>query len=206
VHRRATSVGRTVQIGRHARLVKSIALCKCRAVSEHRVIVDWMGERIETLADLFPSELRAVIVGINPAPPSVAAGHYYQGRQGQRFFARLRQAGVLETSKGYEDDAGMAAGIGFTDIVKRPTSNASTLTPAEIREGVRLLSAKLEAVRPPTLIFPFRAAAVELVGRFDGNGWLRPTFAGSRLFVMPGPYEKTASASPTIASLRAGFV
>lgn len=53
---------------------------------------------------------------------SVAAGHYYQGRLGQRFYSRLRAAGLLpEQDKGFADDAAFAADIGFTDIIKRPT-------------------------------------------------------------------------------------
>jgi double-stranded uracil-DNA glycosylase len=171
----------------------------------HRVTVEWVGERIETLADLFPVEPRAVCVGINPAPRSVEAGHYYQGRQGQRFFARLRQAEVLDPiSDGFEDDAAVAAGIGFTDVVKRPTPSADLLTSAEKRHGVKLLAEKLEKVHAPVVIFPFKAAAVELVGKFEGNGWLRQGFAGSRLFVMPGPYESAATAALTLASLRSG--
>ena len=164
-----------------------------------------MGEQIETLADLFPDAPRAVCVGINPAPRSVAAGHYYQGRQGQRFFARLQQTEVVELpSEGFEDDAAVAAGIGFTDVVKRPTPRADQLTNAEKRHGVDLLAEKLGRLRAPVAIFPFKAAAVELVGRFEGNGWLRQEFAGSRLFVMPGPYESAATAALTLASLRSG--
>jgi TDG/mug DNA glycosylase family protein len=169
------------------------------------VTVDWMGEQIETLADLFPPEPRAVCVGINPAPRSVEAGHYYQGRQGQRFFGRLRQAEVLgAVSDGFEDDAALAAGIGFTDVLKRPTPSADLLTSAEKRHGVELLAEKLAAVRAPVIIFPFKAAAVELVGRFEDNGWLRQEFAGSRLFVMP-PYDSATTAAPTLASLRSGI-
>ena len=44
----------------------------------HRIVADWMGTTVETLADLMPASPRAVIVGVNPAPSSVAAGHYYQ--------------------------------------------------------------------------------------------------------------------------------
>ncbi len=168
--------------------------------------MEWMGERIETLADLFPPTPRAICVGINPAPRSVTAGHYYQGRQGQRFFARLCQAGVLAaTGEGFEDDAAVAAGIGFTDVVKRPTPSADLLTTPEKRYGVRVLAEKLERLGPTVLIFPFKAAAVALIGRFEGNGWIGREFAGSRLFVMPGPYEKTATAAPTITSLFVGL-
>jgi len=52
----------------------------------HRVQVEWMGETVESLEDLLRPGLRIVCVGINPAPVSVAAGHYYQGRLGQGFW------------------------------------------------------------------------------------------------------------------------
>lgn len=172
----------------------------------HRVTMDWMGEQVETLADLFPPEPRAICVGINPAPTSVAAGHYYQGRHGQRFFGRLRQAGILNgVIDGFEDDAAVADRIGFTDVVKRPTATAALLTTREMRHGKMLLVEKLGKIDAPVLIFSFKAAAAELIGPFEGNGWLRQTFAGARLFVMPGPYETKTTATPTIASLRAGL-
>lgn len=165
-----------------------------------------MGTEVETLADLFPHTPRAVCVGINPAPGSVAAGHYYQGRQGLRFFARLRQASALSSVyNGFEGDAALESGIGFTDVVKRPTANADLLTAAERRHGAELLADKLRDVRAPVLIFPFKAAAVELIGRFEGNGWLATEFAGSRLYVMPGRYESATTAAPTIASLLPGL-
>lgn len=171
-------------------------------MESHRVTVDWMGAQVETLADLLPPHPRMVCVGINPAPTSVAVGHYYQGRQGQRFFARMVQAGVLEpVGDGFEDDAAVAAGIGFTDLVKRPTGRADDVSPDELRHGRGLLERKLSGIGDPVLIFPFKAASAALVGRFDGNGWLEQTFAGCRLFVMPGPYEQRASADSTIATL-----
>ena len=42
-----------------------------------------MGEEIETLEDMLAPGLRAVCVGINPAPRSVRAGHYHQGTLGR---------------------------------------------------------------------------------------------------------------------------
>ncbi len=90
-----------------------------------------MGEQVETLADLLRPGLRAVVIGINPSPVSVAAGHYYQGQLGQRFYRRLHEAGVIDLSAaGFEDDLAFATGIGFTDVVKRPTSRADGLDPA----------------------------------------------------------------------------
>src|SRR4051794_28870307 len=106
--------------------------------------MDWMGNQIDTLDDLLPVPVRAVCVGINPAPVSVAAGHYFQGRQGQRFFARLRQAGVLlDPRSDFEDDDAFACGIGFTDVVKRPTPSAKDVSSVELRHGADHLAAKL---------------------------------------------------------------
>jgi hypothetical protein len=68
-----------------------------------------------------------------------------------------------------------------------------------------LLADKLAEIHAPVLIFPFKAAAVELTGRFDGNGWLLRGFGPSRPFVMSGAYESTKTAAPTIASLRPGL-
>lgn len=89
--------------------------------------------------------------------------------------------------------------------MKRPTASADELTAAERRHGATVLAEKLARVDAPVLIFPFKATAIELVGAFDGNGWLRRDLMGSRMFVMPGPYESTATATPTIASLLPGL-
>jgi hypothetical protein len=58
------------------------AACDDTRVTGHRVIVKWIGSEVETLADLLPAHPRAVCVGINPAPTSVAVGHYSRARKG----------------------------------------------------------------------------------------------------------------------------
>jgi double-stranded uracil-DNA glycosylase len=166
-----------------------------------------MGVEVETLEDLLAENLRAVCVGINPSPVSVAAGHYYQGRAGQRFFARLRQAGVIpQAGDGYEDDAALRAGIGFTDIVKRPTPSAKEVRPEEYAHGRELLEAKLERFRPDLVIFTFKKTAEILLGKFAGNGFMPSLrLAHSDVFVMPGPYEGGATAQATLRRLAERF-
>ena len=95
----------------------------------------------------------------------------------------------------------MAVGIGFTDVVKRATARSAEVPDSEMHYGVELLRARLDSVRAPVLIFPFKRAAVAVIGNFDGNGWLHRTFAGADLFVMPGPYEAAQTANATIARL-----
>lgn len=170
----------------------------------HRVVEDWMGSPVETLADLVPTKPRIVCVGINPAPVSVAAGHYYQGRLGQRLYDRLRQIGLLpERVDGWEDDEAVERGVGFTDIVKRPTASASDVTSAEFRYGAEVLGAKLQTWDAPLVVFVFKKAATRLLGPFHGNGFVPELRVGmSAVYVMPGPYESREKADSTLGSLR----
>lgn len=135
----------------------------------HRVTVEWIGEDVETLEDLLRSDLRAVAIGINPRPKSVAAGHYYQGNYGQTFFRRLRKAGLLPDGDGFEDDRAVAAGIGFTDVVKRPTRTENDLRPGELGHGRTILEAKLTEFDVPLVIFVFKRAAETVLGRLPSG-------------------------------------
>jgi TDG/mug DNA glycosylase family protein len=113
----------------------------------HRVIEEWMGHQVETLEDLLRPGLRVVCIGINPAPRSVRAGHYYQGNLGQKFFSRLRETRVVPSGRGgWQDDEAFAAAVGFSDIVKRPTDKASQVRSDEYEHGQGLLEAKLESI------------------------------------------------------------
>lgn len=164
-----------------------------------------MGEAVLTLEDLLRPGLRAVCVGINPSPVSVEAGHYYQGRAGNRFFSRLKEAGVIPRRHGgFEDDAAFASGIGFTDIVKRQSPRADSVTRDEYEYGKHLLVEKLEHFSPELVIFTFKKTATVLFGPFDGNGFVPGLRIGaSEVFVMPGPYEALTSVQATLDDLAA---
>ncbi|MGP0048233.1 MAG: uracil-DNA glycosylase family protein [Solirubrobacteraceae bacterium] len=161
-----------------------------------------MGEPIETLEDLLRPGLDAVCVGINPTPTGVAAGHYYQGGAGRRVLTRLRDAGVIPPvdEEQFDDDSAFAAGVGFTDVVKRPTSNARQLRRAEFDYGRGLLAEKLDAVEPRVVIVTSREAAERLFGKGTVPG---VTLAGADVFVMPGPYERSATATRLLDELAA---
>jgi TDG/mug DNA glycosylase family protein len=167
----------------------------------HRVIEDWMDEQVETLEDLLRPGLRAVCVGINPAPTSVAAGHYYQGRLGQGFFARLRRAGLLPSGSGWEDDLAFANGVGFTDIIKRPTASAEELRPEEYAHGKPLLEEKVEVAEPQLVIFTFKKTATILFGSFPGSGFIGEQIGAAEVFVMPGPFAPRATVEKQLAEL-----
>ena len=124
---------------------------------------------------------------------------------GAAVFARLQQTEVVELpSEGFEDDAAVAAGIGFTDVVKRPTPHADQLTTAEKRRGVDLLAEKLGRLRRRSSSSLSKRLPLNWSVGSKATAGLRREFAGSRLFVMPGPCERAATAALTLASLRSG--
>jgi double-stranded uracil-DNA glycosylase len=169
----------------------------------HRTTEEWMGEQVETLEDLLRPGLRAVCIGINPAPTSVRAGHYYQGRLGQQFYERLRRAELLPRASGWEDDLAFDNGIGFTDIVKRATATASEVRREEFAHGRDLLRAKMQAVQPRLMIFTFKKTAEVLFGPIAGNGRIRDRgLAGAPIFVMPGPYAPGGEVESRLGELR----
>ena len=171
----------------------------------HRTNIEWMGAPVDTLADLLPPSTRTVIVGVNPAPPSVEAGHYYQGQLGQRLWQRLERCGLLSLAADqWEDDAAVDAGFGFTDVVKRPTSSAGGLHRGEREHGAALLLEKLKTVGPAVVIFTFKDAAQAMIGPVRGFGWIPGAMiAGASVFVMPGPYEARANVDLAMTLLAA---
>ena len=80
-----------------------------------------------------------------------------------------------------------AAGVGLTDLVKRPTPRDDGVRPEERRHGRPFLEAQIRAARPEMVIFTFKAAAIAVFGKFEGNGWMPGlTLGGAPAFVMPG--------------------
>jgi len=175
-------------------------------VKGHQAYENWLGKRVLTLEDILPAEPLVVCVGINPSPTSVAIGHYYQGPLGQRFFSRLRQAELIdEAGTGFEDDAALLRGVGFTDIVKRPTARADEVTPAEMAAGARLLEERLEPSKPRVIIFTFKKTAEVLFGRFPGAGFKDSfSLAGARCYVMPSPFAPADEVDTRLIELRDG--
>lgn len=174
----------------------------------HQVYVDWMGVRVLTLADLWPDRPRAMIVGLNPAPSSVDAGHYYQGRVGQRQIRRLVDAGLFSApaSGTFFEDEALAAGVGFTDIVKRATPREGGVTAQERAYGRAILARELEQRGVELVLCVLRHPVHALLGR-KGVPGLQPTRTswGARVFRLPGPMQATATADAVMAGLAAAL-
>jgi len=167
---------------------------------------DWLGERIRTFRDLIPPHPRALFVGLNPSPVSLARGHYHQGILGQRMWRRLENAGIIPSPppRGFHDELLGEIGIGITDLVKRPSRRSDCLTPADFAHGRSRLLALLDRLRPRLVCFIYKKAAEEALGRrlSPGAGLIGEHLCRAPLFLFPGPYAGDAAARSILRQLR----
>lgn len=168
-----------------------------------QTVENWMGQPVLTLADVWPDDPTAMVVGLNPAPPSVRVGHYYQGRSGRGQLMRLVRQGLIgEPAGGFFEESALARGIGFTDIVKRPSIGEAGVTAAEIEHGRTLLETALAARSVPLVICVFRQPVEALLGVAGSPGFQETrTSWGGRVFRMPGPFERKDRAEAIMRSL-----
>jgi TDG/mug DNA glycosylase family protein len=155
----------------------------------------------QTLPDLLASALDVVFVGINPSLYSVEHGHYF-ARATNRFWTalslsklseRARRALGVDVLRPEHDTELPRFGIGFTDVIKRPTANVSKLGTTEFENAVPQLLAKLHRYAPCVACFhgltgyrPFLRVAL----RSDDLpvlGAQTERVGATRLYVVPNP-------------------
>ncbi|WP_335871529.1 mismatch-specific DNA-glycosylase [Bacillus sp. 2205SS5-2] len=100
------------------------------------------------IADSLEEQLNIVFIGFNPSIRSGELGHNY-AHPGNRFWKILHGAGLTARKyEPWEDRDLLKTGIGFTNIVSRPTRAATDITKEEYAEGRIILKGKLERYRP----------------------------------------------------------
>jgi double-stranded uracil-DNA glycosylase len=171
-----------------------------------------MEPAVRPLPDFLRDGLDIVFIGINPSIMSATQRHYF-ARPTNRFWPcfsrstlslRARQGLGIETLGPAHDQALLTFGIGFTDIVKRPSANAAGLTRAEFDAGAAQLAAKLEHHNPRIACFhgmtayrPFRRALTAgLTEPGPELGLQKPSLGGTHLFVVPNPSPANAHFTP----------
>ena len=164
---------------------------------------------MNTLPDAVQEGLRALAVGINPSLPSVRAGFCFANPR-NRFWPALNASRLVDAPLDPGPDAVAVLvdryGIGFTDIVKRPTAGSGELGPREFREGAARLEALVLRLEPGVVWFQgamaWRAFARHARWRVTGEmrwGAQEWTIGDARIFVTPNP--SPANASHSLAAL-----
>jgi TDG/mug DNA glycosylase family protein len=150
--------------------------------------VDLEAARDRTIADVLAPGLDLVFVGINPGLWSGATGHHF-ARPGNRFWKALHGGGFTpRVLSPFEDRELLALGLGVTNLVARTTATADELSRAELREGARGLTDRLETYRPGAVAFLGITSYRVAFDRRDAELGQQPEeIAGARLWVLPNP-------------------
>ncbi|QFQ95781.1 G/U mismatch-specific DNA glycosylase [Streptomyces phaeolivaceus] len=140
------------------------------------------------MPDVTADGLRVLFCGINPGLMTAVSGHHF-ARHGNRFWPVLHLSGFTpRLLKPSEQGELPSYGLGITNVVARATARADELTPEEYVEGGRLLTAKVERLRPRWLavvgVTAYRAAFGE---RKAAVGPQERTIGDARVWVLPNP-------------------
>ena len=153
---------------------------------------------IDTLPDLLKDGLDIVFVGLNPSTISTRLGHYFANPR-NRFWKAFNRSGlVAEQLSPDQDHTLLEHGIGFTDVVKRPTSQGSELSSDDFRKWAPVLKGKLERYQPRIVCFhgvtAYRQylAHGERVKEKPELGLQERTIGKSMVFVVPNPSPANA--------------
>lgn len=107
--------------------------------------------------------LNLLFVGYNPSLRSAETGHHY-ANPNNRFWRIIHEAGI--TGRRYradEDGKLLECGIGFTNIVARPTKTAAEITKEEYQRGAEILLEKLRKYKPKAACYVGKGVYQELI-------------------------------------------
>jgi len=149
---------------------------------------DLTAARDKTIPDVAAPGLRVLFAGINPGLYSAATGYHF-ARPGNRFWPALYAAGFTDrVLRPEEQEDLLPLRLGITNVVARATARADELTPAEIRAGGRVLTAKVARLAPQWLavvgITVYRTAFGQPGATTGQQG---QTLGGTRVWVLPNP-------------------
>jgi double-stranded uracil-DNA glycosylase len=156
----------------------------------NRLVVEAV--RARTLPDVVGPRLRLLMVGLNPSPYAADAGVGF-ARPGNRFWPALAAAGLATRDR----DAVHALtvhGIGMTDLVKRATTSARSLTASEYRDGFERIDRLARWLQPAAVCFLGVTGWREAVDPRATLGWQSRSIGGRPAYVMPNPSGANAHA------------
>ncbi|XP_047519427.1 atrophin-1 isoform X2 [Pieris napi] len=148
-----------------------------------------------TLPDHLAENLDIIIIGINPGLFAAYKGHHYAG-PGNHFWKCLYLSGLTREQMSADEDYKLLNfGIGFTNMVARPTKGSADLTRREIKEGSAILLEKLQTFRPKVAVFNGKLIYEVFSGKKDFCFGKQPdTIAGTNtyMWVMPSSSARCA--------------
>jgi len=158
-----------------------------------RWLVDARRER--TLPDFVGGGMRMLVCGLNPSVVSADVGFGYAGAT-NRFWTVAVSAGLITQPR--QPLLSLAEdGIGMTDLVKRATPNADSLTPVEYQAGAERVARLVEWLRPGVVLFVGLAGWRAAIDRRAQPGPQTSPIGGAPAYVMPSTSGRNARTTPT---------
>jgi TDG/mug DNA glycosylase family protein len=157
--------------------------------------------RDRTLPDFVAGGMRMLVCGLNPSLVAADAGFGYAGAT-NRFWSAVAAAGVVthprDPLRALDED-----GVGMTDLVKRASPNADSLTAAEYAAGAERVRRLVEWLRPGVVVFVGLAGWRAAIDRRAAPGPQPSPFGRAPAYVMPSTSGRNARTPP--AALIAHF-
>lgn len=149
---------------------------------------------VAPLPDHLRPGLRLLVVGLNPGHFSAWHRSYF-ARPGNRFWPAIRAAGLVPPWAGPGSEAWCcrSLGIGFTDVVKRPTHSIDEIAPVEWAAGAERLRELIRRHEPGAVAFVGLEGARAVLGRGVRLGPQASTLAGVPVFVLPSTSGRQAA-------------
>ncbi len=139
--------------------------------------------RERSLPDFVAPGMKLLICGLNPSLNAADAGVGFV-TPGNRFWPAAIEAGVV-TSDRKPAEALAQNRVGFTDLVKRATPRADSITTAEFRAGVTRLERLAKWLEPEVIVMLGLGGWRGGRNRKAVAGWQSETLGGRPIYVMP---------------------
>lgn len=153
----------------------------------------------DTLKDILPTtarQLDILFIAKTPATKSVDAGHYFQGRQGQMFWNKLKEYNILTVRpNSFEDENLIENNFGLTDIVKVPRDYGNEPSPEEYKAGLSRILTTVKVYKPKVIVFVYKKVLDNILlygfsltqrSEYGFNNNFEKLF-NSKIFVFPMP-------------------
>ncbi|MBI2711158.1 MAG: methyltransferase domain-containing protein [Actinobacteria bacterium] len=151
--------------------------------------------RARTLPDTVAPGMRLLVCGLNPSLYAADAGVGY-ARPGNRFWPAVLGAG-LATRSHDADDLLARSHIGLTDLVKRATARAESLTAEEYAAGVARVERLCARLAPRAVCLVGLAGWRAAVDRRAQPGWQSRRLGPSPVYLMPSTSGLNGRSRPT---------
>lgn len=185
------------------------------SMANYKIEILVNGKKHYTLSDILPIDgiLEILFIAKTPAPISVEAGHYFQGKQGTMLWNMLSKYDILQVHiNKYPDECLLSNDCGITDIVKVPRDYGKEPSDQEYKDGLHRVLGIINKHKPKVIVFVYKKVLDNIIHLNFGikeksiygfNSKLEKYFS-SKVFVfpMPGTPCKKEEAVKSMSALR----